>query len=188
MPVQLGVAHDHSFDQPLGLLSDCHRRIEHFLDILLKVTELARGGPLDAQQRQALEAALRYFAVAAPRHTEDEESSLFPRMRRTDDPQVADALEKVAALEADHRAAETGHREVDDLGRRWLEGGRLSQDEVSRLATVLGELREAYRRHIAFEDTELFPLAGRVLDANALSEIGREMAQRRGLGGADGER
>ena len=35
-PLQIGAAPDHDFDEPLGLLSDCHRRIEHFLDILIE--------------------------------------------------------------------------------------------------------------------------------------------------------
>jgi hypothetical protein len=36
MPLQIGAAPDHDFDEPLGLLSDSHRRIEHFLDILIE--------------------------------------------------------------------------------------------------------------------------------------------------------
>jgi hypothetical protein len=45
----------------------------------------------------------------------------------------------------------------------------------------LAELREIYTHHIAVEDREVFPLAGRVLDAQQLAQVGREMAQRRGL-------
>ena len=80
MPVQLGAAPAHGFDEPLGLLSDCHRRIENFLSILRKVEESA-DETLHEQQRQAIETALTYFRTAAPRHNEDEEQSLFPLLR-----------------------------------------------------------------------------------------------------------
>jgi hypothetical protein len=71
MPIQIGHGPDHDFDQPLGLLSDCHRRIEHFLRVLVAVDDRAAGGPLAADHRRALEGALRYFEVAAPKHTAD---------------------------------------------------------------------------------------------------------------------
>jgi hypothetical protein len=46
---------------------------------------------------------------------------------------------------------------------------------------MLDELSEIYRRHIAMEDAELFPLAARVLDRDGIEALGREMAQRRGI-------
>jgi hypothetical protein len=54
MPIRRGAPPENSFDTPLGLLSDCHRRIERFLEQLLRVAETARGGALDAGQRAAL--------------------------------------------------------------------------------------------------------------------------------------
>jgi hemerythrin-like domain-containing protein len=181
MPVTLGAKPDHSFDEPVGLLADCHRRIEHFLGVLLRVTESANGGPLTLEQRDALGAALRYFKSAAPRHTEDEEQSLFPRMRQSGDERVGPALAKLAALEADHRTADAAHREVDDLGTRWLSDGSLPRDASVRLVELLRTLDALYRRHIEVEDHEVFPLAKDVLSVEATTEVGREMARRRGL-------
>ena len=40
MPIQIGQGADHSFDEPLGLLSDCHRRIEQFLGVPLTKIEV----------------------------------------------------------------------------------------------------------------------------------------------------
>ena len=81
MNLQIGEPPSPSFQQPLALLSDCHRRVERFLGLLARVAAEGRGGLLDRRQREALEAALRYFREAAPRHTADEEESLFPRLR-----------------------------------------------------------------------------------------------------------
>ncbi len=181
MPIKIGAAPENDFNRPLGLLSDCHRRIERFLGQLLRVTEQARGGPLDIAQQESLETALRYFERAAPLHTRDEEESLFPRMRASGSAEVEAALAAVEALEADHRTADEAHAEVDRLGRRWLEEGTLSLEETDCLLTLLLNLREMYRRHIAVEDNQIFPLAGAVLEPSAITALGREMATRRGL-------
>jgi hypothetical protein len=37
MPLQIGARTAHGFHEPLGLLGDCHRRIEHFLRVLVAV-------------------------------------------------------------------------------------------------------------------------------------------------------
>jgi hemerythrin-like domain-containing protein len=175
------VQEDNSFRNPLGLLNDCHRRIEMFFARLIDVAESARGTALSATQRETLDTALRYFAAGAPLHTEDEENSLFPRLRALGTPEAEAALKAIEALEADHRAAEAAHAEIDALGRRWLDEGALSEAEAQRLVSVTRELREAYRGHIEMEDTGLFPLAGKLLGADALEAVGREMAGRRGL-------
>jgi hemerythrin-like domain-containing protein len=183
MPVSLGTRPQHGFDQPLGLLSDCHRRIEHFLGMMIRVLELSDGrrDALAPREREALEAALRYFDVAAPRHTQDEEQSLFPRLRASHDPAAGAALARIEALEADHRRADEMHALSNGLCRRWLEGQPLQAADFEELARLLRGLRDMYARHIAMEDTELFPVAARALDRHQLLEIGQEMAQRRGL-------
>ena len=77
MPVAIGTE-ESTFANPIGLLSDCHRRIERFLQALLTVTTQVEGGSLDAEHRSAVEAAVQYFRQAAPKHTADEEEDLFP--------------------------------------------------------------------------------------------------------------
>jgi hemerythrin-like domain-containing protein len=181
MPIQIGAEPEHDFDSPLGLLSDCHRRIEQFLDVMIRGVERSGGGALDPEQREALETALRYFDQAAPRHTADEEVSLFPRLRASNDPAVREAMRRIDALEADHRRAEEMHEAADRLCRAWLDAGTLLPENADRLRSLLTDLRATYSHHIAVEDQEVFPLAGRVLREDELAQVGREMAQRRGL-------
>ena len=181
MAVRIGARPEHAFDEPLGLLSDCHRRIEHFLAVLQKVREQAGGGPLGDEQRRAVDAALEYFRSAAPRHTADEEESLFPLLRASGREDVRAALETVKALEADHRTADRAHADVERLFVRWVGEGSLAGQDLDVLSDALAGLRELYARHIAVEDRELFPLAGRVLNAEQLARLGAEMAGRRGL-------
>src|SRR5574340_255261 len=114
--VNIGERPASGFDDPMGLLGDCHRRLERFLNALITVTEQANGGVLSAEQREALEKSLRYFREAAPKHTSDEEESLFPRLRAVGDLRVQAVLNRVHTLEADHRAAVVDHTEVEKLG------------------------------------------------------------------------
>src|SRR6202051_4820731 len=81
MPIVIGAKRESDFTDPIGMLGDCHRRIEMFLNMLVRVAEQAHGEALNEEQRGALETALRYFREAAPKHTADEEERLFPRLR-----------------------------------------------------------------------------------------------------------
>ncbi len=180
MPVQIGEKRQAGFDDPLGMLSDCHRRIERFLAALLKIArERKGGGALTADERKALQSSLEYFRTSGARHTADEEESLFPRMRSCE--AAREALERVAALHADHIVANRAHAEVDELGSRWLQEGQLGATDAARLAALLESLSDLYARHIGIEDSELFPAAGRALRRDDIALIGEEMARRRGL-------
>lgn len=183
MPIAIGQQLESDFRNPLGLLSDCHRRIERFLDGLIAISEEAQGNKLDDVQRQQFEVGLRYFREAAPKHTLDEEESLFPRLRLHYDGESLTAFALLDGLHADHTEAEKKHQMVDDLGRAWLADDRLSPDNARIFISLLKELRATYEKHIAVEDNELFPLAGRILDRAELEAISQEMAVRRGLVG-----
>lgn len=163
------------------MLSDCHRRIEFFLQDLVRLAAEASGRPLEPSQRNALDRALRYFRESGPRHTADEEESLFPRLRSSNDSRLESALAKLDELEAEHVRANAAHVVVDALGRRWLADGILKNDESIRLQSLLRELSELYRDHLALEDSELFPVAAAWLSTEEVIALGREMAKRRGL-------
>ncbi len=177
----IGGRPDHGFDEPLGLLSDCHRRIERFLDGMIAIARQLRGGHLDAANRQALAQAVAYFATSGPRHTADEEESLFPRLRSAADSRAAAALETLDRLEADHREAERRHAEVERLARQWIEADSLSPGDCDALLSHLDSLSATYARHIHVEDHELFPAAAEILSAGDVEAVGREMARRRGV-------
>src|SRR5215470_6956362 len=103
MSIQIGAKSHHCTD-PTGLLSDCHR-IEMFLGSLQAVAEVI-DQPATEDVRPALESALRYFSQAAPKHTSDEEESLFPRLRQATNPEVRSALSELDELEGEHRWAD----------------------------------------------------------------------------------
>lgn len=179
--VNLGAPRESSFAQPLGLLSDCHRRIESFLTDMRRVAAERHGGTLSDEDRDRLSRAVHYFTVAAPRHTADEEESLFPRLRSANNEQARRAIDELNRLEADHDRADACHAEANALADRWLTEGTLDAAGTERLMELLETLAAIYAAHIAVEDSQVFPAAGQALDAGQLEAIGREMAARRGL-------
>jgi hemerythrin-like domain-containing protein len=179
MPVRIGDANQAGFDNPLQMLTDCHRRIELFLAGLVKLAHTRAGAPLEAGERLSLAKALDYFQTSGARHTSDEEESLFPRMRHCSE--AAEALGRIEALHSDHEIADRSHAEVDALGRRWLNTGSLSGEDAARMETLLDSLATLYAKHIEMEDRDVFPIAGRTLAPEDIAKIGEEMARRRGL-------
>ncbi len=188
MTIQIGEPASPTFAQPLALLSDCHRRVERFLNVFQVVGRQVTGRALNDREREALTTALRYFREAAPRHTADEEESLFPRLRRATHPLAVAAMYRLAALESDHAAAAPRHEIIETLGQQWLRDGRLEARAQALFCRMADALVEMYAHHIALEDQEVFPLAARILKPAELRAVGSEMARRRGLTSPQPER
>ncbi len=179
MPIQIG-AKTHNFSDPTGLLSDCHRRIEMFLASLEAVAAVI-DRPASEETRRGLETALRYFSLAAPKRTADEEDSLFPRLRQNQSPEVQSSLSQLDRLEDEHRWAAPLHAAVEQLGARYLLVGSVSASEVERFRNAVASLTALYKRHITFEDSVIFPLAARLLTPMEKRDIAEEMTRRRGV-------
>ena len=150
-----------------------------FIGALQSVADRS-GAELTDETRRSLDLALRYFREAAPKHTADEEESLFPRLRRIENPELQACLARLDALEEDHRWAEPLHQTIDQLGSKYLQRGRLAPDEAQTFREMVYRLHSMYQRHIAVEDKEVFPVVDRVLSAEMKSQIAQEMAARRG--------
>jgi hemerythrin-like domain-containing protein len=177
MPVQIG-AKTHNFTDPTGLLSDCHRRVEMFLGTLEAVAKVI-DRPATEETSRALGSALRYFAQSAPKHTADEEESLFPRLRQIHHPAIESAFSKLEQLEEEHRWAVPLHAEVECLGAQYVSTGNLSSPEVDEFRKAVASLASMYKQHISVEDSLVFPLAARMLSDADKSAIAEEMAGRR---------
>lgn len=181
MAVNLGDKPLAGFSEPIEMMKDCHRRIEHFLDVLRQVEIQFGEGKLTDDARRALAASIDYFAKFAPHHTADEEQSLFPRMRRSDNPDARAVMADLDCLEHDHRRCEACHALVDCEVRNWLETSRLQNGQRKRLRAALDELAGIYAAHIQLEEQRVFAVASHVLQSEQVREIGEEMRERRWL-------
>ncbi len=160
------------YDDPLGMLSACHRRIERQLGILALLQRHLPEHGCDADARAAARGILRYFDTAAVNHHADEEASIFPRLLATE----ASAAGLVADLDADHRLLAAHWRRTRPLLAAIAAGAR-----ANLAPRAVAELRRAYDAHIAREESELIPLAREAIDRQTLVVVGHEMARRRGV-------
>lgn len=165
------------FDEPLGLLRACHRRIAERLDLLDRLAGYVVMHGSDESAGAAARRVLDYFDRAAAHHHEDEEEDLFPMLHRASgragwDDRLPDALDQLS-------------REHPVLGTYWAKL-RPALVTITRGQRV-GEFRcedllRAYRSHMSLEEELVFPLADRLLTEAELQELGSSMQRRRGLG------
>lgn len=175
MAVQIGAKPDSGFDDPLGMLRDCHRRIEMFLAVLCRVAERRESGALNEEERAAVQAALHYFREGGQRHNADEEESLFPRLKNS----TATAVDAIGGLKDDHRDASDLHATVDRLFSAWISSGSVSPEDRQGLFPATRQLKALYAEHIRIEEEIVFPYAAQVLDRERIQEIGSEFRARR---------
>lgn len=100
-------------------------------------------------------------------------------LRELDRPDLKRILAHVDRLEHEHRTAVEWHREVEEIGERWLRQDHLTRKETIRLRELLLSLSDLYTAHIAVEEQDVFPLAQKVLSASDKTVMGRRMASRR---------
>jgi hemerythrin-like domain-containing protein len=117
--------------------------------------------------REAFAAAFAFLESSGVLHTQDEEESVFPRLRPVLDGEGRHYLDE---LEREHAEAERLYREL----REAVAAG-------AGIAEAVAPLTQLYRRHIASEDVALQRHAQAFLTAGQLAAIAAEMKQRRGV-------
>ncbi|MCC6264362.1 MAG: hemerythrin domain-containing protein [Bryobacterales bacterium] len=176
MPVQIGQP-EPGCNDPVGLMTACHRRIERFLKTLRVAAKRAGDRDLEQDELEAIGRSLTYFRNAAPKHTEDEEHDLFPALMEKQ-PDVATSVEN---LQSDHARANVLHARVDELGLQWIADRRIAPEALAEFVDATDQLEALYSAHIKHEETEVFPRASKALNDAELESIGRNMAARRGV-------
>ena len=161
------------FDHPLEMLAACHDRIQERCELLHRLGRHVTEVGADEQARQAAANIMRYFDTAAENHHRDEEEDVFPRLLSAD----AAACERlVVQLRDEHARMRDAWAALRPMLARIAAGEAMPLDagELERF-TVL------HTNHIALEERELFPLAQRLFDDDALTATGNAMAERRGV-------
>jgi len=165
------------FEVPLEMLSACHGRIEQQCSTLRRLQSHLLAHGADDQARAAAAAVMRYFDLAARQHHEDEERDLFPALLESmagSDP--ACVRELTSYLAAEHRELKVAWRRIRAVLERVEAGEALALDPDHVESFV-----DLYVRHIEREETELLPMAVRLLSDGELDVIGRAMRERRGI-------
>lgn len=156
------------FDQPFEMLLACHERVHRSLDLLLRLqAHLARHGA-DAPARDAARDVLRYFDLAGPKHHEDEERHVLPRLHAAGQGALAQRLAD------DHVAMTAQWQALRRPLQALADGADAALDEAA-----CRQYAALYADHMTAEEGLAFPTAAREADADARAAMGAEMAARR---------
>jgi len=165
------------FDDPLGMLLGCHRRIEKKLATLKALCDHVAEKGVDAEASVAAQGVLRYFDSAAPHHHADEEKDLFPLLESRI--QHSEERGRVAALGERLRAE---HRDMEALWARIRKPLEAIAEGLHK--TLPGEEVEAfvtlYRNHLEIEEDIFERTVDRWLTDRDRHSLGKAMAARRG--------
>jgi hemerythrin-like domain-containing protein len=164
-------------EAPLEMLSACHGRVQAQCDTLRRLRAHLPQQGADRAAVEAAEAVLRYFRQAAPHHHADEEADLFPALLDAASEADHAAVRRLTrSLVEDHRALEALWRLLEAQLER-VRGG----DDTALSADTVEAFVNAYTSHIEREESELLPLASRLLVDAALARVGAAMRERRGI-------
>lgn len=160
------------------MLSACHGRVQFQCATLRRlVLHLAVHGA-NEEARTVATNVMHYFDTSAKRHYADEEEDIFPALIESMAGSDAVCLrEMIEGLTAQHHALESAWRRVRKVLERIATGesASLASDNVDALVAL-------YERHIEREESELLPMAARLLSEDDLARVGRAMRERRGIG------
>ena len=163
-----------SFDDPLEMLHACHGKILQQCTTLQKLAHHMVEHGCDEAAQQAATGILRYFDTAGRFHHQDEELDLFPALR-------ASAGQYKSLIEGLLEKLLSEHVEMmsvwDELRLPLMElaSGKnypIPKGLMHRFITI-------HTAHIDIEESELLPLAAKILDSSQLGELGTRMAKRR---------
>jgi pyridoxamine 5'-phosphate oxidase len=169
------------YDQPLEMWIDCHKRIARMNALLQRLVDHLKHHAVDKHAGVTATSIRRYFDEAAPRHHEDEEVDLFPRLLER-----LRAQGNAEATQAITQAIDTllaDHAEMHDLYQvvraqlQQVEAGRDPHFDDTQIMLFVTR----YRAHIEVEESVIAPALKRALKAKDLKDIGRAMAARRGV-------
>ncbi|MDH3475024.1 MAG: hemerythrin domain-containing protein [Rhodospirillales bacterium] len=152
---------------------------EHFRQRLL--CKLLDEISFDPEAREVMRHAaiiLSYLEHDLPNHIADEEEELFPRLLARCRPE--DRIERVQRLlSEEHARDDTLSSSLLKELRSLTAGSPLGRPDLFARATAA--FSETQRRHLAWEDELVLPLARERLTADDLLSMGRSMAARRGV-------
>ena len=159
------------------MMERSHRRIEEQLSELQQAATAIVRERAGTAELATVDGVLAYLERSASRHEDDEEASLFPRLRASAGArELAPLLQDLTADHVHHRHLIKQMRSLQD---RWPSNGPDARTGAS-LVTLVNELARAYRSHIEREDKELWPAANERLTPSDRDAIRTEMGHRRG--------
>ncbi len=168
MAIRLGAAP--VSDDPVDALLACHARIRSFSDLAVKLARATDYGL--AERREAAGRVVRYFTEAFPKHVDDENESVLPRLRGRS-PELDAALDAMAREHDEHLPS------VRALVARCERFDAPDGAVDEALAAEAAALRAALEAHLAAEEAVILPALRALLTADERAALRSEFAARR---------
>jgi iron-sulfur cluster repair protein YtfE (RIC family) len=174
VPLRFQPAPEVNREDAFQLLLECHERIRTFSALAVKLARLPDVPP--EERAEVATRVLRYFTLALPKHVEDEDLSLAPRLR-----EAGLSTEALRALDEMTRQ----HQEIEallaTLTPAW---GRLRADpwrhgELAPQLAASEPLAALLEEHLRLEERALFPEARALLSARSMEALVAELRARR---------
>ena len=160
--------------EPIDYLSADHFRQK----VVCKLLDDIAFDPAGPEAVRLATIVLAYVEQELPKHIADEEEDLFPLLQQRC--LAADNAGRLLSVLSEEHRQDSALCEEAREGLRALADGQ----EPSRGAAFVraaAAFAETQRRHLAWEDDVLLPLARARLTAADLRQMGRAMARRRGV-------
>lgn len=162
------------FDHPLEMLHACHGKIIRQCDTLQKLRMHIADHGCDEAARQAARGILLYFDSAGEFHYQDEELDLFPTLRASAGTDMAQIDKLLERLLADHAKMKLAWNELRAILLKLADGTNMPLPE-----NLVARFNDNHQSHIALEESELLPLAEKLLDDDHLLRLGSSMSAKR---------
>jgi hemerythrin-like domain-containing protein len=175
MAIPLGRVSERSQStEPADLLIECHDRIRQHMRGAQALAAAASGDPAIAPTAAAVH---RYFHVALPLHSADEDVSVAPRLM---DVLMCPGLEKsVADMTKQHVQIEATVERLLPLWQRLSSEPGAIEEIRATLAVDTERLDALWAEHLDLEEHVVFPLIAERLDQDVRAQIVGEMRGRR---------
>lgn len=153
---------------PLAQLDKTHRKILQMLGTMYALLSHLDELGLDASASQQAEKICTFFANTGRKHHADEEALVFPALLRAGN---ADLTQQVLRLQQDHGWLEEDWMELEPQLQSVVHG--YTTYDLDSLRQAVSIFTTLYYEHIALEDSMIYPLARRQLEADAASRAQR---------------
>jgi hemerythrin-like domain-containing protein len=163
-----------AFSEPLDALLAEHFRQRAMCDLL---EDVARE-PSALRAGETARLILSYLRDQLPLHIADEERDLFQLLK--DRTLAVEAIEGAFAQLHKEHCEDEQVASLVTAGLEQIAGGRVP-DDCEEFSGAVRAFAEAQRRHVAYENSAILPLARNRLTRKDLRRLARRMAARRGM-------
>ncbi|HEY7954570.1 MAG TPA: hemerythrin domain-containing protein [Polyangia bacterium] len=160
-------------DDLTSSLLDCHERIRRFSKLAVRLAQAEAGDPAE-QIAEAAAGVRRYFTVALPLHSADEERSIEPRLVVVR-PELGETFAKMAR---EHRQLEALIEELEPSWRRLIDEPARHAEEAARLLGPSERLEALFAIHLVPEETVVFPALASLAPEERALALGELRARR----------